>query len=137
MTDHPPLSEPDEAALTAYVDERLEAAERAEFEARLGDEPALAAALEQQRVGLSAISTAVESVSAPLALRARVEELQRGGGKVARPKRERRRGWGWLPGAGRAAAAVAAVAIVVAFSGGPATGEVLAAAVRPPVAAVQ
>jgi hypothetical protein len=49
----------------------------------------------------------------------------------------RRRGWGWLPSAGLAAAALAAVAIVIAFSGGPATAEVLAAAVRPPVAAVQ
>jgi hypothetical protein len=137
MTEHPPLSEPDEATLTAYVDGRLEPAERAEFEARLRAEPALAAALDQQRAGLSAITTAVESVSAPLALRARVEELQRGGGKVTRPKRERRRGWGWLPAAGLAAAAVAAVAIVIAFSGGPATAEVLAAAVRPPVAAVQ
>jgi hypothetical protein len=137
MTEHTPLSESDEAVLTAYVDGRLETAERAELEARLAREPALAAALDRQRAGLSAITAAVESVSAPLALRTRVEELQRSGGKVARPRRERRRGWGWLPSAGLAAAAVAAVAIVVAFSGGPATAEVLAAAIRPPVAAAQ
>jgi anti-sigma factor RsiW len=140
MTEHPPLSEHDEAALTAYVDGRLEPAERAALEARLAREPALAAALEQQRVGLAAITTAAESVSAPLALRTRVEEMERGDAVTApgkRERRERRRGWAWLPGFGLAAVAVAAVAIVVAFSGGPATAEVLAAAARPPVAAVQ
>jgi hypothetical protein len=138
MTEPTPLSESDEAALAAYADGRLEPAERAELEARLASEPALAAALDGQRVGLAAITTAVESVSAPLALRARVEAMERGEATAApRRRRERRRGWGWLPGAGLAAAALAAVAIVVAFSGGPATAEVLAAAVRPPVAAVQ
>ena len=42
-----------------------------------------------------------------------------------------------LVGAALATAALAAVAIVIAFSGGPATSEVLAAATRPAVAAVQ
>jgi hypothetical protein len=128
------MSERDEAALAAYADGRLEPPERAAFEARLAAEPELAAALEHQRAGLAAITTAAESVSAPLALRSRVEAMQRGG---ATPRRRRRAGWGWLPSAGLAAAAVAAVAIVVAFSGGPATAEVLAAATRAPVAAVQ
>ena len=134
MTEHPPLSEPDEAALAAYADGRLETPERAELEARLASEPALAAALDQQRMGLAAITAAAESVSAPLALRTRVEAMERGEAAAPRRRRERRRGWGWLPGAGLAAAALAAVAIVVAFSGGPATAEVLAAAGRPPVA---
>ena len=136
MSEHPPLPEADEAALAAYADGRMEPSERAGFEARLVAEPELAAALEHQRVGLAAITTAAESVSAPLALRSRVETMQRG---EAAPRRERRRraGWGWLPSAGLAAAALAAVAIVVAFSGGPATAEVLAAATRAPVAAVQ
>ena len=138
MTEHPPLSEPDEAALAAYADGRVEPAERAELEARLASEPALAAALDQQRMGLAAITAAAGSVSAPLALRTRVEAMERGEAAAPRRRRrERRRGWGWLPSAGLAAAALAAVAIVVAFSGGPATAEVLAAAVRPPVAAAQ
>ena len=128
------MSEADEAALAAYADDRLEPAERAALEARLAGEPALAAALERQRAGLTAITTAADSVSAPLALRSRIEAMQRAD---ATPRRRRRPGWGWLPSAGLAAAALAAVAIVVAFSGGPATAEVLAAAVRPPVAAAQ
>ena len=134
MTEHPPLSEPDEAALAAYADGRLETAERADLEARLASEPALAAALDQQRTGLAAITAAAESVSAPLALRTRVEAMERGEAAAPSRRRERRRGWGWLPSAGLAAAALAAVAIVVAFSGGPATAEVLAAAGRPIVA---
>ena len=139
MTADTPLPESDEAALAAYADGRLEPDERTALEARLEHEPVLAAALDRQRAGLTAITAAAESVSAPMALRARVEAMERGEATEAprRRRRERRRGWGWLPSAGLAAAAVAAVAIVVAFSGGPATAEVLAAATRAPVAAAQ
>src|SRR5829696_576874 len=135
MSENPRLPDADEAALAAYADGRMEPSERTAFEARLASEPKLAAALEHQRVGLMAITTAVESVSAPLALRSRVEAMQRG--ETAPRRRRRRAGWGWLPSAGLAVAALAAVAIVVAFSGGPATAEVLAAATRAPAAAAQ
>jgi anti-sigma factor RsiW len=135
MTEDLPLPESDEAALAAYVDGRLEPAESADLEGRLAREPMLAAALEHQRSGLAAITAATESVSAPLALRSRIEAMQRAEPAPRRPQRWR--GWGWLPSAALAATAVAAVAIVVAFSGGPATAEVLAAAARPSVAAVQ
>ena len=135
LTEDTPRSEPDEAALAAYVDGRLEPAERSALEERLASDPVLAAALEHQRAGFAAITMAAGSVSAPLALRSRVEAMERGE-KAPRRRRERR-GWGWLPSAGLAAAALAAVAVVIAFRGGPATAEVLAAAVRPPVAAAQ
>src|SRR4051794_19065784 len=107
MSEHPPLSEADEAALAAYVDGTLDPAERSAFEVRLRGEPALAVALEQQRSGLAAITTAVGSVSAPLALRSRIEGIQRA--ETAPRRRRRRRSWGWLPSFGLAAAALAAV----------------------------
>src|SRR4051812_38480966 len=128
MSEHPSMPEPDEAALAAYADGRLDPEEQEAFEARLRSDPALAAALAHQRAGLAAITAATESVFAPLALRSRVEAMQRAD---AAPAKRRRRNWGWWPSAVLAGAALAAVAIVVAFSGGPATGEVLAAAVRP------
>ena len=138
MTADTPLPESDEAALAAYADGRLDPGEQAALEARLENEPVLAAALERQMAGLTAITAAAGSVSAPMALRARVEAMERGEATEApRRERRRRRGWGWLPSAALAGAALAAVAIVIAFSGGPATAEVLAAAVKAPVAAAQ
>jgi anti-sigma factor RsiW len=133
MTEPPPLSPADEAALAALADDRLSPDDRAELEARLLHEPALAAALAEQRAGLHAITAAAGSVSAPLALRSRVEALQR---EAAAPRR--RRSWPrirLLPAAGLGAAVAAALLIVVLAGSGPTVETVLAAAARPPVAA--
>ena len=133
MPEPPPLSQADEAALAALADDHLEPGARAALQARIRREPALAAAYEQQRAGLHAITAAAGAVSAPLALRSRVEAMQR---EAAAPRR--RRAWPrlrLLPAAGLATAAAAALLIVVLAGGGPTVDTVLAAATRPPVAA--
>ena len=94
------MPEADEAALAAYADgtpRRRPSGPRSR--------PGSAASRRwpprssSQRAGLAAITTAAESVSAPLALRSRIEA------HAARRARRRaaaaaRRGWGWLPSAG-------------------------------------
>ena len=137
MSERSRISEIDEADLAALVDGRLAPARRDELEARLAEEPTLAEALERQRRGLTAIAAAAGSVSAPLALRQRIEEMQRGAAAPARKRRLRlpslRIG---LPVAGLAAAAAAAVIVVLVTGGGPSVESMVAAATRPPVAAV-
>jgi ribosomal protein L34 len=136
MTEPPRLPESDEADLAALADGRLDPARRTELEARLAADPQLAEAFARQRHGLSAITAAVESTSAPLALRTRVEAIQR---ERARPRRRALLPplGRWMPAAGLAAAAAAAALLIVALvGGGPNVQEVLAAAIRPPVAAV-
>jgi hypothetical protein len=136
MSEPYPLSESDEADLAALADGRLDPARRAEVEARVEAEPELAAALARQRRGLIAIAAAAEDVSAPLALRVRIEAMQK---EAAAP---RRRGFRlpslgrWLPAAGLAAAAAVAVLVVLVAGGGPSVDSMVAAALRPPVAAV-
>ncbi len=132
-----PLTEAEEAELAALADGRLDAARTAALEARLAEDPQLADAMARQRAGLTAIAAARESSSAPLALRTRVEEMQR---KATEPRpRPRLRlpsPRRWLPVAGLAAAAAVAVIVVLALGGAPATGDFVTAALRPPVAAV-
>jgi anti-sigma factor RsiW len=131
MPEQRPLSEAEEVELTAFADGQLEPAQRADLERRLASDPELARAYERQRAGMVAIATAVESVSAPLALRASVESMQR-----AKPRRRLRFSLGnWLPAAGIATAAAVAVLAVVLI-GGPSTESMLAAATRPPTGAV-
>ncbi len=134
MSEPSPLSEADEADLTALADGRLEPDRRAEVESRVAGDPRLAQALERQQAGLTAITAAAASVSAPVALRSRIEAMQR------EPEKRKRR---WrlpelrvlVPAAGLALAAIAALVVVLA-SGPPSTDAFLAAATRPPTAAV-
>jgi anti-sigma factor RsiW len=139
MTDiphEPGLSPEDEADLVALADGRLDPARRAEVEARVAAEPALAAALERQRVAVAAIARAVEETSAPLALRGRIERLEaesrRGGllGRVRRRPAGRRLGW-LIPGAVATAAAALLVALVLPLGGGLTVEDTLAASTRP------
>jgi len=137
MSEHPPLSHSDEADLAALADGRLDPARRAGLEQRAEEDPALAGAIARQRAGLSAITAAADSTSAPMALRARVEAMQR---EAAAPRRSRtprlpslRR---WWPAAGLVTAAALGLVFVLFLGGGPTADTVLAAAVRPPVAAV-
>jgi hypothetical protein len=135
MSDPLPLSEGDEADLAALADGRLDPQKRHELEARAASEPALARAIERQRAGLAAITRAADGVSAPVALRAQVERMQ---AEAAAPRRRRRLLAGRWPALGLAAAAAAAAVLAVVVLGGggaPSTGQVLAAALRPPLAA--
>jgi len=140
VADHPPeLSAEDEAELVAYVDGRLDAERRGRVQARAASDPSFAAALARQREGREAITRAAERTGAPLALRGRVERLGARGRRhgVRGPSARTRLGGIRRPAAGLAVAAVAAVlAAVVLVGSGPAVDDVLAAATRPPTAAV-
>jgi hypothetical protein len=136
---HPQIPPDTEADLAALADGRLDPDTGAAVEARVAADPALAAALDQQRRGLAAIAAA--SITAPAGLRSRLEE---GGGAGLRPRddsrpvrapRRRFRLRVWVPSAGLAGAlAAVAVALVLAAGGGPGVDEVLAAAQRPATA---
>jgi anti-sigma factor RsiW len=139
--DHPPdLSTDDEADLVAFVDDRLDPGQRARVEARAAKDPAFAAALARQRRGRDAVTAAVETTGAPLALRTRVEQMGTGRGRRKadqRPSaRTRLAGRRW-PAAGLVAGALAAVlAGIVLIGGGPGIYDVAAAALNPPAAAI-
>lgn len=133
----PDLSPADEAALAALADGRLSMAERVELEARLDTDSGLAAALARQRTALSLITGAVESTSAPLALRARIEALQ------AQPQRswlarlrDRMPAIPFAAGAGATAAAAAVAIAIVLSGGGPGIDDVISAAAGSPSAAI-
>jgi anti-sigma factor RsiW len=139
--DHPPdLSTQDEAELVAFVDDRLEPSERARVEARVARDPTFAAALQRQQRGRDAITAAVGTTGAPLALRTRVEDMGTARGRrkaEQRPGMRTRLGGRRWPAAGLVAGALAAVlAGIMLFGGGPGIDEVAAAAVRPPTAAI-
>jgi hypothetical protein len=113
-----------EADLVALADGNLSPVRRLEVEARVAAEPALAAALEQQRVALSLLAGLTQP--APLELRRRVCQLRR--------RRYRIRLRRWLP-VGFAAAATATAALMLLLAGGaPAVDDVVAVALRPATA---
>ena len=124
--ENPHLPPEDEADLVALADDRLPLARRAEVEARVAAEPALAAALQQQRAALALIAQL--DTRAPLELRLRVEEL-----KVAHVRRRRRRRR-WVPVSALGFAAVCAALLVLVAGGGPVVDDALAVALKPATA---
>jgi hypothetical protein len=116
-----------EADLVALADGNLDATRRAEVEARVAAEPALAEALTCQRAALALLATA-GAVAMPPALRARVCELH------ARRGRERRRLRLWIPVFGAAMATAAAAIVLLVASGNPGVEDVIDAALRPATA---
>ncbi len=141
MSALPPPYEPspeDEADLVALADGRLDPDRVAALDARLASEPDLAAALQRQSVGLSAIQGAVADIGAPLRLRAHVEREE----AAARSPRPRRRRFALpmsLPRLGFAglgvAAATVAVVLVALAGGGPGVQDAVAFAGRSATAA--
>ena len=140
MINHPSLSPEEEADLVAFVDGRLDADGRARVEARAAKDPDYKSALVRQQVGRDAVTSAAESTGAPLALKARVEEMGAARGRHKGEKRTgirtRLGGLRW-PAAGVAAGAIAVtLAVVMLIGGGPGIEDVASAATRPPTARV-
>jgi hypothetical protein len=123
------LSEPYDdrlmADLAAAADGTLPPARQQELEAMAERDPALAAALADQRRALTLIRGAASEVRAPLALRERLE-VQRS--TSWRPRTAKR--WFSVATAGALAAAVL-LAVVLASPGGPTLDEAAAFAARP------
>jgi hypothetical protein len=118
------LTPEDEADLVALADGNLSAARRAEVEARVAADPALATALARQRTALAMIADL--DTPAPLALRLRVEELK--------AHRRRLRRGRWLPAAFLATASATAALLLIFISGGPAVEDVFAGTQGPATA---
>jgi hypothetical protein len=127
-----------EADLVALADGTLDPARRVALEARAEGDPAIAAALAEQRFTVAAISAANAETAAPPALRAFADTVteSRATARWWRRRRIRRRALArpWAPAAGLIAAAAAA-ALLLAFSHGPVVDDVMAAAERTPTAA--
>jgi hypothetical protein len=126
------LSEPYDdrlmADLAAAADGTLPPARRRELEAMADRDPALAAALDDQRRALTLIRGAAAEVRAPLPLRERLEADRR---RLARPRARRR--WFSVATAGALAAAVL-LAVVLASPSGPTLDEAAAFGSQPPTA---
>jgi anti-sigma factor RsiW len=126
---HPSDEERLEAELVLFVDGQLESERAAAIESRAAADPELARRISLVRAGRDRLHAAAADTEAPFELRRRTDAL------AARPRRARRR---WRPialVAGVGAVAAVGVALLVA-GGAPGAGDVLQAALRPPVAAV-
>jgi hypothetical protein len=118
------LTPEDEADLVALADGNLSAARRAEMEARVATEPALADALARQRRALAMLADL--DTPAPLELRLRVEELK--------AHRRRLRRGRWIPAAFLATASATAALLLIVISGSPAVEDVFAGTQGPATA---
>jgi anti-sigma factor RsiW len=115
----------DEADLAALADGALFGPRRAALEARIAQEPELAAAFEHQCAVVRML--AASAPRAPLNLRLLVEELEAAQPVPPRPRRL------W-PTAALALAATVAAFVVLLAARGPAVDDVLAVALRPATA---
>lgn len=104
----PTSGQPSDRELAALADGSLAPAERDEVEAAVRADPALNAALEEQRAAVAALRTAGARVRAPLSLRERIEADRR---RLAPRARRRRAGL-----AGALATGLAAAALVLALT---------------------
>jgi hypothetical protein len=119
--------------LSALADGSL-APERAEaLEARVEEEPALAAMLAEQRRAVDAVRAVAPA--APAHLRARIDAMHARTDAVPAPTSRRR--W-WIPASGGALAAAAVAALIVLLTGGnpssPSVGDAAALTVKPATA---
>ena len=123
------LSDRERADLAALADDSLPPRRRAAIEARLQAQPELRALADEQRRARDTVRAAAGEVSAPVALRARVDADRRAGA----PRRRRRK----LALGGAVAAVAAAVALALVLTlpgdvpGGPTIVEASELAARP------
>src|SRR5689334_21472754 len=113
--------------LAALADGSLSGPRREELEARVGDDPELAAALAEQRRAVTLIRGAAAQVEAPPELRERIE---RDGERAMRARTPARRRW--VPSLAVAGVAAVLLAVVLAVSGGPTVDAAAAFAAQPP-----
>jgi hypothetical protein len=123
------LTDRERAELAALVDDALPARRRAAVEASVGASPALEALVGEQRRTRDAVRAAALETSAPIALRARVQDARRAGAPRARRRKLA------LGGAVATVAAAGALVLVLTLPGnipgGPTIVEASELAARP------
>lgn len=119
-----------EAELVLFVDGGLEPERTAAIEKLVASDSGLARTIALVRGGRDRLHAAAGATEAPFELRRRVDDL------AARPRRARLRLRPLALLAGTVAMAAVVVALALSASGPPGVGDVLEAALRPPVATV-